>query len=201
VTQETIQILFGAIVLIALIGVAMLFMRKRRSEGLKDRFGAEYDTLAQRTGDPAKAEALLAKREKRVAAFTFTPLTSDQRDKFVGAWRSIQAQFVDDPQAAVGHADKLLGAVMQARGYPVADFAQRAADLSVDHAEVVQHYRTAHDIALRHERGEAGTEDLRQAMIHYRALFDDLVNEPEPAAADATAVKVEKEKVRDEHPH
>ena len=198
-TQETIQILFGIVVLLALIGVAVLFMRKRRSAGLKERFGAEYDTLAKRTGDEAKAEALLAAREKRVAQFSFTPLTSHEREKFVGAWRSIQAQFVDDPQAAVGHADKLLGAVMEARGYPVADFDQRAADLSVDHAEVVEHYRTAHDIALRHERGEAGTEDLRQAMIHYRALFDDLVNEPEPATTTASAAKVEKERVRDEH--
>ena len=199
-TQETIQIIFAVIVVIALIGIAMLWLRKRRSEDLKSRFGAEYDHLAKRTGDEAKAEALLAAREKRVASFSFTPLTSEQREKFVGAWRSIQAQFVDDPKGAVTHADKLLGAVMEARGYPVADFAQRAADLSVDHAEVVQHYRTAHDIALRHERGEAGTEDLRQAMIHYRALFDDLVNEPEPAA-DAKAAKVEKKKIRDEHHH
>ena len=199
-SQETIQIIFGVIIVVALIGIAMLWMRKRRSEDLKSRFGAEYDHLAQRTGDEGKAEALLAAREKRVASFSFTPLTSEQRDKFVGAWRSVQAQFVDDPQGAVGHADKLLGAVMEARGYPVADFAQRAADLSVDHAEVVQHYRTAHDIAVRHERGEAGTEDLRQAMIHYRALFDDLVNEP-ASPANPKTVKVEKEKIRDEHHH
>lgn len=199
-SQETIQIIFGVIVVVALIGIAMLWMRKRRSEDLKSRFGAEYDHLAQRTGDEGKAEALLAAREKRVAAFSFTPLTSEQRDRFVTSWREVQAQFVDDPAGAVTRADDLLGEVMKARGYPVADFAQRAADLSVDHAEVVQHYRTAHDIAVRHERGEAGTEDLRQAMIHYRALFDDLVNEP-ASPADPKAVKVEKEKIRDEHHH
>jgi hypothetical protein len=200
VSQETIQIIFGVIVVVALIGIAMLWMRKRRSEGLKSRFGAEYETLAQRTGDESKAEALLAAREKRVAGFHFTPLTTDQRNRFVTSWREVQAQFVDDPAGAVTRADDLLGDVMKARGYPVADFAQRAADLSVDHAEVVQHYRTAHDIAVRQERGEAGTEDLRQAMIHYRALFDDLVNEPEPTA-ERKAVKVEKEKIRDGHHH
>ena len=183
-TQETIQIVFGAIVLIALLGIAVLFVRKRRTHDLKQRFGGEYDRLADRTGDEAKAEALLSAREKRVAAFELKPISAGQRDTFVGGWRNVQAQFVDDPQAAVTRADDLLGQVMAARGYPVSDFAQRAADLSVDHAEVIHHYRTAHDIALRHERGEAGTEDLRQAMIHYRALFDDLVNEPEPAAVD-----------------
>ncbi|MCA1661592.1 MAG: hypothetical protein LC648_05325 [Novosphingobium sp.] len=194
-TQDTVQIIFVALAVVALVAIALLWMRKRRSEGLKSRFGAEYDTLAKHTGDESKAEALLAAREKRVAAFQFTPLTTDERNRFVGSWREVQAQFVDDPKGAVTRADGLLGEVMKARGYPVADFEQRAADLSVDHAEVVQHYRTAHDIAERHERGEAGTEDLRQAMIHFRALFDDLVNEPDPAANGAP-VK-EKEKIRE----
>ena len=197
-TQETIQIVFGAIVLIALLGIAVLFMRKRRTHELKSRFGGEYDRLASRTGDEAKAEALLAAREKRVAAFELKPISANQRDTFVAGWREVQAQFVDDPQAAVTKADDLLGEVMAARGYPVSDLAQRAADLSVDHAEVIHHYRTAHDIAVRHERGEAGTEDLRQAMIHYRALFDDLVNEPEPPAAPEKAkAEPAKERVRD----
>jgi len=172
------QIVLGFVVVLAAIAIALLWMRKRRSANLKSRFGPEYERLAKRTGDEAKAEELLALREKRVAAFTLKPLPAAQRDSFVGAWREVQAQFVDDPKGAVTRADGLLGEVMAARGYPVADFHQRAADLSVEHAHVIEHYRTAHDIALRHERGEAGTEDLRQAMIHYRALFDDLVNEP-----------------------
>jgi hypothetical protein len=199
VTQETIQIVLGAIVVLALIGIAVLWMRKRRSEGLKQRFGGEYDRLAHRTGDPAKAEDLLEAREKRVAQFDIRPISATQRDGFVASWRQVQAQFVDDPKGAVTTADGLLAQVMAARGYPVADFAQRAADLSVEHPDVVAHYRTAHDIAVRHERGEAGTEDLRQAMIHYRALFDDLVNEPAPAEPDnAKFVDTSrKEKVRD----
>jgi hypothetical protein len=187
VNQQTIQIVLIAIVVLALVGIALLWMRKRRSDGLKQRFGGEYDRLAQRTGDPGKAEQLLEAREKRVAQFEIKPIPASQRDSFVTAWREVQAQFVDDPKGAVARADDLLSQVMAARGYPMADFAQRAADLSVEHTDVVSHYRTAHDIAVRHERGEAGTEDLRQAMIHYRALFDDLVNEPVADAGDGAA--------------
>lgn len=103
----------------------------------------------------------------------------------IATWQSTQAEFVDDPREAAQRADALLGDVMAARGYPVSDFEQRAADLSVDHPLVVQHYRAGHAIALRHEQGEAGTEDLRQAMIHYRSLFDELVTETETAHAPA----------------
>jgi FtsZ-interacting cell division protein ZipA len=187
-SQETVQLVVGLIALLVLVGLGAMWMRKRRTEALRSRFGTEYDRLEKRTGDPRKAEDLLAAREKRVAAFTIRSLPNEQRDAFVASWRDVQAQFVDDPKGAVAKADTLLGQVMAARGYPMADFAQRAADLSVDHSEVVTNYRTAHDIALRHERGEAGTEDLRQAMIHYRALFDDLVNEPvSPAGSGANA--------------
>ena len=177
-SQETIQIVLVVVVVLAVIAIALLWMRKRRSAGLKDRFGGEYDRLAQRTGDPSKAEKLLEAREKRVAQFELKPIPATLRDGFVTSWREVQTQFVDDPKSAVTKADSLLSQVMAARGYPTADFAQRAADLSVEHTDVVSHYRTAHEIAVRHERGEAGTEDLRQAMIHYRALFDDLVNDP-----------------------
>ncbi len=198
-TQNNIQILLGALAVLAVLGIALMVMRKRRTEQLKSRFGDEYERLAQRTGDEAKAESLLAAREKRVAQFELKPLSDSQRDAFVASWRDVQARFVDEPQDAVATADRLLGEVMAARGYPVAEFAQRAADLSVEHSEVMHHYRTAHDIVVRHERGEAGTEDLRQAMIHYRALFDDLVNEPVLAADDneKQARAIEKEKIRD----
>ncbi|MFP5396672.1 MAG: hypothetical protein ACLGHF_11015 [Alphaproteobacteria bacterium] len=107
------------------------------------------------------------------------------RDHFIATWRDVQAQFVDDPNYAVTRADDLLGEVMRARGYPMADFQERADDLSVDHPEVVENYRRGHEIAVRHSRGEASTEDLRRAMIHYRTLFDDLVHEPE-LSPDAT---------------
>jgi hypothetical protein len=139
-------------------------------------------------GDRAKAEADLAQREKRVEKLDIRPLEPGKRREFVSRWEGVQARFVDDPPRAVAFADALLGDVMKARGYPVTDFDQRASDISVDHPVVVEHYHKGHDIALRQERGEASTEDLRQALIHYRALFDNLVGaealqerEPEPA--------------------
>jgi hypothetical protein len=119
-----------------------------------------------------------------VASFSLRRLSPQQVDMFTDGWMKVQNQFVDDPQGAVSRADVLLTEVMEARGYPIVDFDRRSADLSVDHPEVVQNYRSAHDIAIRHARGEADTEDLRQAMIHYRALFEELVHEPgEPNGA------------------
>ncbi|MBW8784180.1 MAG: hypothetical protein JF593_06020 [Novosphingobium sp.] len=178
-TLSPLAIAIIIIVVVVLIGGGLIWSRRRRSSALHDRFGSEYERTVKAVGSTSKAEAVLAEREKRVEEFSLQPLPPAQREGFVGEWRQVQAQFVDDPQQALGRADVLLGEVMAARGYPVSDFEQRAADLSVDHAEVVENYRAAHDIALKHKRGEASTEDLRQAMIHYRALFDDLVNEPE----------------------
>ena len=186
--SQTDILLIVVIVIVAL--VALLFWsRSRRSADLKSRFGPEYGRTVDQLGDEAKAEKVLAERQKRVSSYTIKPLPPEMRDHFVNTWRNVQAQFVDDPKYAVTRADDLLGEVMGARGYPVRDFDQRAEDLSVDHPEVVQNYRSAHDIALRHSRGEASTEDLRTAMIHYRALFDDLVNEPEPGATARVASK------------
>ncbi|MDP9056358.1 MAG: hypothetical protein M3N34_03350 [Pseudomonadota bacterium] len=172
---ETILIIL-ALVLVA-VGAA-LFMRKRRTGQLKSQFGAEYDRVVHQSGSETKAEAMLAARQKRVSSYTIKPLSTEMRDHFIETWRAVQAQFVDDPKYAVTRADDLLGEVMLARGYPVHDFAQRSEDLSVDHPNVVQHYRTGHEIAVNHSQGQASTEDLRNAMIHFRALFDDLVNEP-----------------------
>jgi FtsZ-interacting cell division protein ZipA len=186
--SQTDILLIVVIVIVAL--VALLFWsRSRRSADLKSRFGPEYGRTVDQLGDEAKAEKVLAERQKRVSSYTIKPLPPEMRDHFVNTWRNVQAQFVDDPKYAVTRADDLLGEVMGARGYPVRDFDQRAEDLSVDHPEVVQNYRSAHDIALRHSRGEASTEDLRTAMIHYRALFDDLVNEPQPGATARIASK------------
>jgi len=186
--ETSTAIILAVIVVAALIGLA-LFMRRRRTTHLRSQFGPEYERAVEETGARGKAEAVLATRAKRVEGFEIHPLTTEDRSRFDGSWRQVQAEFVDDPRAAVGHADQLLGEVMQARGYPVTDFEQRSEDLSVDHPAVVQNYRAAHDIALRHARGEAGTEDLRQAMIHYRALFDDLVADaaPQPSPAPAAA--------------
>nr|WP_295374701.1 hypothetical protein [uncultured Sphingosinicella sp.] len=173
--MDLLLILILVVVVIAV--AAFFFMQRRKSDQIRSKFGPEYDRALQETGKPAKAEAALREREQRVSKFNIRPLAAGDRDRFTESWTRVQAEFVDDPQGAVTRADALLGELMSARGYPVTDFEQRSADLSVDHPQVVQNYRQAHDIALRHARGEAGTEDLRQAMIHFRSLFEELVHE------------------------
>ena len=164
------------VIAVAAAAVALWFvLRKRRSQQLQARFGAEYDRAVVAEGNARKAEAVLEARAKRVAALSIRPLSPTDAAKFDDAWRRIQARFVDDPRGAVTEADRLVGEVMAARGYPVGDFEQRVADISVDHPDVVVNYRAAREIALHHSRGEATTEDLRQAMVHYRALFEDLL--------------------------
>jgi hypothetical protein len=179
----TAWIIVAVIVIAALVVGAILWSRSRRSDHLKDRFGREYDRTLEAKGGKAKAEAELAAREKRVEKLDIRPLGAEERREFVKRWDDVQARFVDDPPRAVAFADALLGDVMKARGYPVSDFDQRAGDISVDHPVVVEHYHKAHEIAVRHQRGEASTEDLRQAMIHYRALFDNLVGAQGPRAS------------------
>lgn len=170
-----------AIVVLAVLAVAVgMILRNRRTTKLKDKFGPEYARAVDETGGRRKAEVELRDREKRVEAFAIQPLRVGDRERYGAAWKTVQSEFVDNPKTAVTRADELVAEIMSARGYPVGDFEQRSADLSVDHPVVVQNYRAGHDIALRQARGDAGTEDLRQAMIHYRALFDDLVNEPTP---------------------
>ena len=171
-----------AVLVLLLVLVAILaWARSRRTGQLKSQFGPEYARAVHETGNEQKAENILAERQKRVSGYSIKPLSAEMRNHFIESWRGVQVQFVDDPRYAVTRADDLLGEVMATRGYPVHDFAHRAEDLSVDHPDVVQHYRTAHDIAANRDR-EASTEDLRTAMIHFRALFDDLVNEPDHMA-------------------
>jgi len=128
------------------------------------------------------------RNQKRAARFNIRALTREEQTRFAARWQQVQAEFVENPKASLGHADDLLAGVMAARGYPVQDFDQRSADLSVDYPVVVQHYHAAHDIALRHKKGDATTEDMRQAMIHYRALFEDLVSDA--AAVAPVAVNI-----------
>ncbi len=166
------------IVLIALIviGVIAWFVgQKRKTNRLRGHYGPEYDRLADETGSERKAAAELESREERVNDLDIRKLSPDEAERFTGEWQRVQAKFVDNPQLATAEADDLVGQVMRARGYPVSDFEQRAADISVHHPLVVEHYRAAHDIAQRSARAEANTEDLRQALIHYRALFEDLL--------------------------
>jgi hypothetical protein len=155
--------------------VAWLLLKRRRSQALRDRFGPEYDRTVNIAGEPAKAEVLLEDRARRVEGFNIRPLAREDSARYVEQWRRVQARFVDDPPSAIGDADRLIAEVMQKRGYPVENFEQRADDLSVHYAGVVHHYRAGREIVVRRGRGEATTEDLRQAMVHFRALFDELV--------------------------
>jgi hypothetical protein len=136
------------------------------------------------TGSAGKAERELEARQKRAARYKLRTLSGDEHVRFAARWQQVQAEFVDNPKASLGHADDLLGEVMATRGYPVQDFEQRSADLSVDHPVVVQHYHAAHGIALRNKKDETTTEDLRQAMIHYRALFEELVSDAPASLPD-----------------
>lgn len=168
-------IIIIAVVLAVLVVAGFFLMRRRRTEELQSRFGPEYDRALKETGDKSKAETELQRREKRVEKLSIRPVDPAQRERFSAEWQRVQAEFVDNPENSVRDADILLQEVMRTRGYPVENFDQVAADVSVDHPTVVQHFRTAHDIARRHSKGEGNTEDLRNAMINYRALFEELV--------------------------
>jgi hypothetical protein len=166
--------------------IAFLVHRKRRSERLRTQFGgAEYARAVKQDGNRRDAEARLEERTQRVEGFHVRPLAAADRARFVESWRGVQSRFVDGPAGAVTEADLLLGDVMSTRGYPVSNFEQRAADISVDHPLVLENYRNAHETALRQVRGQATTEELRQAMVHYRTLFEELVNEPDSAVMKA----------------
>jgi hypothetical protein len=173
--DTTVWVLLGVVIVVAL--AAYFIFRNRRTAALRDHFGDEYDRTVEQTGARAKAEAALKDREERVAKLDIRPLTAEERDGFSREWRDVKAVFVNSPVEAVHHADRLLTNIMKTRGYPMADFDRRYEDLTVDHGEVARHYREGHELVLRHGRGQGSTEDLRQAMIHFEALFDDLVNE------------------------
>jgi hypothetical protein len=175
-------IVIAVIIIVALIiiGAAVTVMRRRERERLQKHFGPEYEhEVREAKGNRAEAESALLKREKRVEKFDIRPLPPEQRATFLDEWQQVQARFVDDPQRSIALADALVAEVMKARGYPVEDFDQRAADLSVEHPRLVENYRAAHTIAVRHSRGEAGTEDLRNALIGYRHLFEELLRADE----------------------
>ena len=177
-TNTTLIVIVAVIAAAAV--VAWVFAERRRRERLRTRFGPEYDRTLRDAGDVRRAESILERREKRVSQYRIRALAPDESRHFEDAWRSVQAKFVDDPSVAVTEADTLVTELMTARGYPMTDFERRAEDLSVAHPTVIQHYREARVIADRHSRKEASTEDLRQALVHYRALFDDLLEAREP---------------------
>jgi len=175
---NTAIILAIAVVVVGVAILSVVFVKREKTRKLKTKFGPEYDRLAGETDSTRRAEAELGQREKRVATYQIRPLTPEECERFSTAWHSVQERFVDSPQSALADADLLVNQAMRARGYPMSDFDQQAADLSVDHPRVVEDYRFAHDIAVRDKRGQANTEDLRRAMQHYRSLFEDLLSQP-----------------------
>jgi hypothetical protein len=177
---STIVILVLAVVAILAIAAAVWFyIQKQQTHRLRSKFGPEYDRAVRSEGDAKRAEQVLEERQKRVEKLNIKSLSAPERDDFARAWEQEQARFVDEPSTAVNNADRLVQRVMKARGYPVTDFEQRVADVSVDHPGVVQNYRAAHDIAARSQTEKMSTEELRKALIHYRALFADLLDDRE----------------------
>ena len=176
----------AVLVLIAL--AAWFFYQKRQSQRLQQRFGPEYKRTIDQLGSRSKTESELKEREKRVERLHIVPLAPPEAARFSQAWKAVQSRFVDNPKNAVVEADKLVRELMQKRGYPVGDFERRAADISVDHPNVVENYRVAQAIAMRAERGGADTEELRKAVVHYRALFAELleVQEAKPEVMSDT---------------
>jgi len=182
-----------ALVVVAIVAlVAFVLRQQRRHAELRESFGAEYERAVAHEGDVRRGESdLLARRERR-AKLDIRPLSPSSRDSYLQSWEQTQARFVDNPAGALSQADALITAVMEERGYPMDDFERRAEDVSVDHPDVVQHYRAAHDISIRLDDAAAGpptsrvsTEDLRQGLVHYRALFHELLEpDQDPATRD-----------------
>jgi hypothetical protein len=162
------------VAIVAVVGFLMMNNKKKESD-LKEQFGPEYEREIQRTGSKGEAQKELEDRKKRVRSYTIVELSPEDQRKFSEEWRLIEAHFVDDPGGAVKDADEMVGRLMVARGYPMSDSDTAAADISVDHPEVVSNYRSAHVIVGEHEGGRASTEALRQAMMHYRAVADELL--------------------------
>jgi hypothetical protein len=178
--QDPKYIMLAGVVILVIAVLAWLYVQKRRNTttALQQKFGPEYQRAVQQQGSERKAEAKLADREKRVEKLNIRDLDPMEHERFLKRWESVQSRFVDSPKGAVTEADDLVSSLVKTRGYPVSDFDQRAADISVDHPRVVENYRSAHEIALRVGKDAATTEDLRTAMIHYRTLFEELVQVP-----------------------
>jgi type II secretory pathway pseudopilin PulG len=186
-------IIFALLAVLIVIGL-FFYIRGRRSEKLRKQFGPEYKRALDQYGDQRKAEEALLEREKRVRKLDLRGLTAEQQQHFADSWKRTQALFVDEPSRAVVAANSLVKQLMDTRGYPVGDFEQRAADISVDHPNVVTNYRAARDITERNKSGKATTEDLRQAMVHYRSLFEELLEAP-AVTAQSPAIEPESEEI------
>jgi hypothetical protein len=180
--------IIAAVVIVALAvatAVAIREHRRRQSQRLQRRFGPEYERVVETSGDRSKAEAELLTREKRVERLKIVPLAPEEAARFKESWRVLQTRFVDNPRATVAESDRLVRDLMVKRGYPMADFERRAADISVDHPQLVETYRAAQAIAIRDQRGEASTEELRKAVVYFRSLFEELLDVQGPARLEA----------------
>jgi hypothetical protein len=176
------------VVVLVILAAIVYGVQSGRRKRLQSTFGPEYDRAVADTGNRTEAEKELREREKRHAGLELTPLSPDSQAKYAAAWEEVQIQFVDNPSEAVTTADDLVTRLIAERGYPTHDYDDRLADLSVEHANTLQHYRDAHELSVRSKAGEASTEDLRQALVHYRALFADLLGTdpvPTPATTDS----------------
>lgn len=176
-TSTSIILVLAVLVILAIAAAVWFYMQNQQTNRLRSKFGPEYNRAVRSEGDAKHAEEVLHERQKRVEKLNIKALSASARENFAQAWEQEQARFVDEPSTAVDNADRLVQRVMKARGYPVSDFEQRVADVSVDHPVVVENYRVAHDIAARGQNKQVSTEELREAMIHYRALFADLLND------------------------
>jgi FtsZ-interacting cell division protein ZipA len=176
-TSVIVAIVVVVVVVLALIVGLVLLSRRRKSQKLQEDFGPEYDRAVEQKGDRKEAEASLEQRREQRKELDIRPLDPQARERYAESWRRTQTRFVDEPEAAVRESDQLVNQVMRERGYPVNDFESGADSVSVDHPEVASNYRSAHEISRRNERGEATTEDLRQALVHYRSLFEELLEQ------------------------
>ena len=177
-------IIIAAVVVVGVVALAAWFSyQKKQSHKLHERFGPEYDRTVNELGSRTKGESELKAREKRVERLELLSLAPPEAARFTEAWRALQIRFVDNPKGVVVEAEQLVRELMEKRGYPMGDFERRAGDISVDHPNVVANYRSAQAIALRDQQGSADTEELRKAVVHYRALFDELLEVREPKQA------------------
>jgi len=173
-------IILAAVVALGLVAIGAWFYRRKQSHNLQERFGPEYHRTLNELGGRTKGESELKAREKRVERLDILPLAPPEAARFTEAWRALQSRFIDNPKGVVVEAEQLVRELMEKRGYPMGDFERRAGDISVDHPDVVANYRSAQAIAVRDQRGSADTEELRRAVVHYRALFDELLEVREP---------------------
>jgi hypothetical protein len=177
----------SVIAVVAIIVACMAAINRKRTQRLKERFGPEYERAVGEAGEQSAAEEELVARERKREKLDIVPLSPEAREKYADHWRTVQTAFVDNPSSAVGDADRLVTQVMRERGYPIDDFDQRAADISVDHPTVVEDYRAAHSIYLSQEQGDVGTENQREAFVHYRALFGKLLETDKDKPKEARA--------------